>query len=670
MRLKLFIASAMVALYGAGTSAGAAIKPNLLYIMADDLNADWKNDRLSYMPNLKKRFKDGGTFFENHVAAVPVCGPSRSSFLLGRYPHNGGYKMNGDIQSIHNYVSQHNHTLGRWLTDAGYYTAFLGKYVNSCEGNVPHGWNHWGAFLNTYDFYNASAHFMDWESTSSPDPPVVVKSMTHVHQADFLGNFTLEQARKAKAVNKPFFISVTPVMPHWGTCYGPGIPDSAYASTDPHFEFKLIDPKTGIAYAMPTSPCPSDRHKHSFDGQTNPHIEGVWNVTILGPRPAFMRTAYEKPGALNEFQAEREDIGWRNRSGALLDLDDMIGDIMDGLESMDLLENTIAVFTSDNGYHLGEHKMPFGKGEPYDTDVSLPMYISGPGIPKGVIFPHPTNHLDITATFVEFANAQSFVPTLLDGKSFASEFADNGKGANADTWRQYSFSEFFANTNTWRLIRVVNSTHKFSVVRWCTNDTEVFDMIADKWQTKNLAGQPGFAATAESIFLPITAALGHCDGTNCSTQLDSLTQMAPSLPIDFMCYPIIQESTIGSFSFVVDHGKVVGMRGWALDLDLTSIKPGWDPVDVRIILDINKPMSKRIPDLIANVSRPDIVSVPGVPNPNHGFEITFPKGFLPAAGRHSITLRIVDPGTNMPKQIGKTGLNKCFKDLVPISGTC
>ena len=129
-----------------------ATSPNIIYLMADDLNADWKNDRLAYMPHLKARFSEGGTFFENHVATVPVCGPSRSSFLLGRYPHNGGYKFNGDMASITNYLQQANQTLGTWLTAAGYHTAFLGKYVNNLESTVARGWSHWGSFKNTCTF--------------------------------------------------------------------------------------------------------------------------------------------------------------------------------------------------------------------------------------------------------------------------------------------------------------------------------------------------------------------------------------------------------------------------------------------------------------------------------------------------------------------------------------
>ena len=312
-----------------------------------------------------------------------------------------------------------------------------------------------------------------------------------VHQADFLGNFTVEHARRAVGLGRPFFISVTPVMPHWGTCYGPG-PESVYPQDDPHWEWTLPG-----GLSMPISPCPTIRNRHKFDARTNPRIPGVWNVSITGPRPVWHKSV-DTPGHLTAQQAYREDIGWQNRSASLIDLDEMLAVIVNGVEELGVLDNTYMIFTSDNGYHLGEHKMPFGKGEPYDTDVRLPFYIRGPDVLAGRVLPHPTNHLDITATIVDLAGAAEHAPTNLNGQSFAAELGDSSAtpATLGDKWRQHSYSEFFAGVNTWRLVRVVNSTHKFSYTWWCTNDTEVFNMAEDQWQKANLFGTPGFAARA------------------------------------------------------------------------------------------------------------------------------------------------------------------------------
>ena len=667
--------------------------PNIAWIMADDLDNDWKDDRLTYMPHLSGRLRDEGALFEHHVAAQPVCGPSRSSLLLGRWPHNTGYVANGDLDSIAAFVSQHNKSVGKWLSDAGYYTAFHGKYVNSCEAHVPSGWSHWGGFIQTYNFYNASC----WAVEAGVDvpPESTVKVMTGIHQADFLGNFTLESAARALALGKPFFIHTTPVMPHWGTCDGPKFPPGeGYAPDDPHWEFDLTD-ATGKRWAMPISPCPTKRHAHSFDGQRNTHVPGLWNVSITGARPLHMRQTVELPGRLTDFQVEREDMGWRNRSCALRDLDDLLGVIINGFESLGVLQDTFVLFTSDNGYHLGEHKLPFGKGLPYETDTRLPFYIRGPNVFRNVTLPHPTTHLDITATVVDIARAQAFVPTQLDGKSFLGEIlgemtyeptnkADamvgthttsalralarvegapprthEGEGveagglkkegvgavdfaARADAWRQFSFSEFFGGDITWRLVRVHNSSHSFTYADWCTNDTEVFDLTIDPHQTRNLAGGGGaFAARVVDAYAPLAVSLGRCNGAACSSPIPA---SAPSFEPCLTVYPQNKEYA-GAWNLLPgsERKPIKGLHGWAVDYRLKggpSGVRGWPAVRVRVLLDGKR--SSALPDQLANISRPDVVHGL-VPNAEHGFEYRFPPDFL-GAGKHSLEVFALDDG--------------------------
>ena len=136
-------------------AAAAAKQPNILFILADDLENDYKQDRLAIMPNLR-RLRESGVHFVNHVAAQPVCGPSRSSLLQGRYPHNVNYWANDDPASVANYLAIANNTIGTWLTGAGYHTSFTGKYVNGVEKQVPEGWNHWAAFSTSKGTYNCA----------------------------------------------------------------------------------------------------------------------------------------------------------------------------------------------------------------------------------------------------------------------------------------------------------------------------------------------------------------------------------------------------------------------------------------------------------------------------------------------------------------------------------
>lgn len=121
--------AALLAAAAAAAAAAASKRPNIVFVLADDLNNDWKQDRLSLMPNLRA-LAARGSHFVHHAAVQPVCGPSRSSFLSGRYPHNTGYVCNSDAPSTEKYKRIHNNSVGTWLTAAGYHTAFVGKYVN------------------------------------------------------------------------------------------------------------------------------------------------------------------------------------------------------------------------------------------------------------------------------------------------------------------------------------------------------------------------------------------------------------------------------------------------------------------------------------------------------------------------------------------------------------
>lgn len=445
-------------------------------------------------------------------------------------------------------------------------------------------------------------------------------------------------------------------MPHWGTCYGPG-PDSVYPPYDPHWEWNLPG-----GLSMPISPCPTNRNRHKFDDQTNPRIPGVWNVSITGPRPVWHSTV-DVPGHLTAEQAYREDIGWQNRSAAILDLDEMIGIIVDGITDLGVMDSTYMFFTSDNGYHLGEHKMPFGKGEPYDTDVRLPMYVRGPGVLAGRKLPHPTNHLDITATIVELAQAASTSPTDLDGLSFAADLANPADPATlGDSWRQHSYSEFFGSVNTWRLVRVVNSTHTFSYMWWCTNDTEVYNMNVDQWQTHNMVGSPGFAEAAAAHAGGIVNALGTCSGSDCARPTSANTLPANG---SLQCYTLTtpQSERPGGFSINPDGAGGFGLRGWLVN---TLIDGGAQTVTVMMKVDGRfYSNGLHLPFIPADIPRPDIPTS----TKNHGFvynSTMIPPGLF--KGKHTLTLfGAVGDGQALGyggkgRQGSNPGLSRCVCD--------
>ena len=362
----------------------------------------------------------------------------------------------------------------------------------------------------------------DVPNTTTALPPFEVKVMTGVHQADFLGEYALRGVAEAQARGAPFFIQINPVMVHWGMCYGPQ-PAAAYAPTDPHWDWSVpcpaedpnCCPSTPVAgapgrCAVPIDPCPSTATARQFEGLANPHVPS-YNATESGRVPAFLQ--HFKP--LTAWEMERQNMGFRNRSSSAVDLDRMLGVVLAGLEAAGVgLSSTYVLFTSDNGYHLGEHSMVFGKGQPFDTDVRLPFYAAGPGVPRNSSQPHPTTHVDLAATLLALAGAQPLGAEPLDGQSFAAVLGAAPPPAGA--WRNHSFSEFFGGQDTWASLRfpLAAGAVRAKVNQWCTNDTEVFLLDSDPWEVANVAQSAGGAALLGEA-LPLLAALARCKGGQC-----------------------------------------------------------------------------------------------------------------------------------------------------------
>eukprot|EP00054_Salpingoeca_dolichothecata_P012519 m.69423 g.69423 ORF g.69423 m.69423 type:complete len:312 (+) comp19983_c0_seq1:791-1726(+) len=262
------------------------------------------------------------------------------------------------------------------------------------------------------------------------------------------------------------------------------------------------------------SPCPQVKNKHAFDGVKNPHPPS-WNRSATGGVPDWIRTRgnIDRAGCCDEWGSMREDIGYRNRSASGIDLDELLGNIIDGLEARGVLNNTYIFLSGDNGYHLGQHHLLFGKTEPYETDLRVPMWVRGPGVPAGSTRPHPTAHIDITRTIVELAQAEKTSPLeVMDGKSFASVLTTNPPSI-AD-WRPYSFSEFYTMNNTWLAVRRVNETTGEAaekVIVWCSQQYQVFKLPTDPYELANLASTPEGEQKVKQ-WLPTMIELSHCKG--------------------------------------------------------------------------------------------------------------------------------------------------------------
>ncbi len=359
---------------GGGDSARTPEPPNIVVIPTDDLAAwDLSPEMLEHMPNLREEMIERGTTFENSFVTNSVCCPSRATVLRGQYSHNhqvlsngpplGGaerFRISGGDES----------TAATWLQEEGYRTSFFGKYLNAYYGDyVPPGLDEWyginGNFLS--NDLNENGFTINYD----PD---------RYHLDDVLSGKASGYVERTAGADPPFFVSDRPFFMWIGT-KAPHQP----ATSAPRHEDTLKDAE------LPRPP--------SFDEED------------VSDKPRWIR---DNPPLGDEEVAYLEELN-RDRLRSMLAVDDMIGDLFDSLRETGELDNTYVFFTSDNGFHLGQHRLGAGKWTAYEEDIRVPLMVRGPGVPEGEKLPHMVLNNDLAPTFADLAGVDT--PGFVDGRS-------------------------------------------------------------------------------------------------------------------------------------------------------------------------------------------------------------------------------------------------------------
>ncbi|EOD51599.1 putative arylsulfatase protein [Neofusicoccum parvum UCRNP2] len=211
---------------------------------------------------------------------------------------------------------------------------------------------------------------------------------------------------------------------------------------------------------------------------------------------------------LDDEQINRTDEHYRHRLRALKGLDEIVHDVVKKLNETGALDNTYVIYTTDNGYHLGNHRVPAGKSLPYIEDTNIPMAIRGPGIPPGKVSKTPSTHVDMVPTFLDIAGlAAQDRPSFLDGRSLLDEWQNpmdaNTTTAATGTPKEIINIEFWGGAgiegpvkgrkelgnqhNSYKTLRIVGEKSAWLFSRWCTHETELYDTINDPYELTNLA---------------------------------------------------------------------------------------------------------------------------------------------------------------------------------------
>jgi arylsulfatase A-like enzyme len=373
---------------GSGT-AGAGTpdrRPNVLFVLTDDMRLD----DLQYVPQIRQLIGGQGMTFDNEFDNVTLCCPARTSILRGQYSHNTGVLTNdgtnGGFETAHaDNVEQS--TVATAMHNAGYLTGLFGKYLNGYPNTaspsyVPPGWDRWSSSTKG----NAYGEF---DYTLNEDgKQVVYGSAPEDYGTDVYSRQTRDLIDQARVAGKPFFAYLSVYAPH-----------------------------------QPATPAPQDAN--TFPGLEAPRGPAA-NEADVSDKPQFIR---DLPVMGPALQARVDELA-RRRAQSLQAVDRDVAGLVDHLHQLGELDNTVIVFTSDNGYHLGEHRMPAGKQTAYDTDIHLPLLVRGPGIAPGSHVAAITGNIDLAPTIAELGGAT--MTDAPDGRSLVPFL----HGQSPSGWRQ------------------------------------------------------------------------------------------------------------------------------------------------------------------------------------------------------------------------------------------
>lgn len=414
------------------------MKPNIVVILTDDLDATLGT--LNHTPNINTLLRDAGMTFENALVTNSVCCPSRATLLRGQYTHSHRTYTNRPPFGGHEKfrtIGNDTSTVAVWLAQAGYATALMGKYMNGYPGNepsyVPPGWSDWRVAAGGNMYGNYDYRLNE-------------NGRLHRYgnqPADYMTDVLRDRAvtfiRNNSAARRPFFLQIATFAPH-----GPA--------------------------------TPALRHDSLFS-------------ELKAPRT----TSYKEDDARI---AARLDAQYRQRVRSMQAVDDMVVALIDVLRQTGTLDNTYIFFTSDNGFHLGQHGLRAGKQTAFEEDIRVPLFVRGPGIRPRAAATALVANIDLAPTFIALAGAAA--PPFVEGRSLQPLFS----GDHPASWRAAVLIESYDGNGPDRRrirprARAVNDEQKPRYIALRTSDMtyiehrngerELYDLVADRDQMRNIA---------------------------------------------------------------------------------------------------------------------------------------------------------------------------------------
>ncbi len=459
----------------AGTSLGALLptrlmgqnaeRPNILFIMTDDhvtKALSCYGSSLMETPNLD-RIADEGMLFENCYVTNSLCAPSRATILTGKYGHKNGVTEN--IFGSKEPFDGSQQTVPKLMRDAGYQTGFVGKWHLK---STPTGFDYWIRLPGQGDYNNPD--FIEKD---------VGRRTINGYVTDIINDLTIDTIDDFRQNSDPFLIFSQHKAPHRGW-------------------------------------VPPARYSNLFDDRELPEPETLYDDYATRAYPADharMKIAnmpdYGAPDATSD--REREQIKYQKYAkdylATIKAFDDNVGELLDHLDQTGLADNTVVIYTSDNGMFVGDHGW-FDKRFMYEESLHIPLLVRYPKeIPAGTVSDHHVMNLDFAETFLDYAG--STIPSDMQGRSMRPIL----RGDKNVDWRDSIYYHYYEYPGPhWVLPHYGVRTDRYKLIYFYPapeNDEfdgawELYDLEKDPFEVNNVYGDPNYEGVQQELKQELT----------------------------------------------------------------------------------------------------------------------------------------------------------------------
>lgn len=438
-------------------AAAAPARPNLVVILLDDLR--WDDLGCMGHPFVKTphidRIAREGALCRHAFATTPLCSPSRASLLTGQYAHTHGIRDNTDQSArSHQLV-----TFPRLLHDAGYETAFLGKWHMGTDDTPRPGFDHWVSFQGQGHYVNPRLNVNGKEIQATG------------YTTDLLSQHVVEFIRRPRA--KPFLVYLAHKAVH------PELTQNADGS--------ISDPSAGRF-------LPAERHRTLYAGLPVPRRPNVRDT--LEGKPALQRRIDNLPSLGPATGTSDESI--RDRLRMLASVEEGVGDILQALAQTRQLDNTLVVFTSDHGYFYGEHGLSVERRLAYEEAIRIPFLLRYPPLIRaGTTVDATVLTLDLAPTLLDLAGVA--LPRTMQGRSLLPLLRGEAVPARDVFLIEHASDKVFPRVRNMGYQAVRTPRWKYIRYTELPGMEELYDLQADPYEMKNLRHDPGAQAALEQM---------------------------------------------------------------------------------------------------------------------------------------------------------------------------